>query len=131
MKNMYHARVAAGLCGMSNCDRMPVPGRKMCQHHADEAKAKSADARNRRKAAGMCIVAGCNEKAAEDRTRCLEHLKESSEYQMEKTRTLKAAGYCAHGGPSHGPVKEGCTLCQKCLDEHYESRKKNNEEAHP
>lgn len=119
-------------CSIKTCTKPAAPGKKMCEEHRQIFADRAAAQRDKRKADGKCITPGCNEtKGLSVGGRC-KTCREKNAAGVKAAATARIeSGYCrtAHAdGPR--PVKDGCTMCQECIDrlsatssEHYERRK--------
>lgn len=112
----YKDRIAKGLCGIAGCKETPVPGKPTCESHRKLQAERAATKRAAKQAAGRCIVPGCEE--TEDISpggRCKLHRAISAAARKDASTALIDQGLCRNAA-SHGKAKEGCTLCQDCID---------------
>jgi hypothetical protein len=112
--SLYTDRIAQGLCGVAGCDQKPIKG-KMCPKHKKEQADRTAARRAAQKATGHCLYSGCT--ATEDLRGgwCSVHRAVKAASRKRGIQRRKDAGLCATSA-AHGKAKDGCTLCQACID---------------
>lgn len=100
-----------GLCVA--CGGDPAPNRASCQECLDKAK-KNRDAR---KACGMCVDCG-KRQALENKSLCDKcDNRKSKSYKNKRVERANACPKCG------GKPKDGCKMCQVCLDREKNWRK--------
>lgn len=119
-------------CSLKTCDKPAAPGKKMCDEHRKIYADRAAAQRAKRVEAGKCITPGCTQtRGLSAGGRCKKCREKNAAGAKVAAETRMDAGLCrnAHAGEQR-PAKEGCTLCQECIDklsatssEHYERRK--------
>lgn len=119
-------------CSIKTCDKPAAPGKKMCDEHRKIYADRAAARREKCKESGQCITPGCNQtRGLSAGGRCKKCREKNAAGAKVAAKTRMDAGLCrnAHAGKPR-PAKEGCTLCQECIDnlsanssEHYERRK--------
>lgn len=125
MPTLYKRRVAQGLCG--SCGKKNDADTSLCttckQAHKERAEAQ----RKQRQADRRC--SDCQKKLrAKDAARCVDCRAKRNAKRKEAVEDWRGQGLCTSCG--NGPSKDGCTLCQTCIDnrsevssQHYQARK--------
>lgn len=119
-------------CSIKTCDKPAASGKKMCNEHRKIYADRAAARREKCKESGTCITPGCNQtRGLSAGGRCKKCREKNAAGAKVAAQTRMDAGLCrnAHAGKPR-PAKEGCTLCQECIDNlsanssaHYHRRK--------
>ncbi len=124
----YFDRIARGLCGISGCEEKIAKGQKICRTHKAIMAERTAASRANKTAAGTCMRSGCPN-VPKKGVYCDDCKTKNDTERRQRTERNRASGLCINA-KSHGPAKEGCALCQKCIDQlsttsikHYHRRK--------
>lgn len=118
----YKDRIVAGLCGKCGNERNDVGS--LCKTCRKQAKQRAAEKRARNKSACTCLNCGKPSKGGARCKRCKASAKASRNRSVARRKESGQCVVCSK------PAKEGCTLCQKHIDErskvsseHYARRK--------
>lgn len=121
--SLYQDRIARGDCGM--CGKPNPEGGSLCAACKAKAAEKAAARRAKRAKDNKCIGCGVEIIAG---SRCTECKAKQATSRKKAVAKAKDAGLCV--SCLKAAVKEGCTMCQSCIDnrsevssEHYRRRK--------